>query len=301
MRILQCEDEKHPTFLDNRLLEGIELAFVYQCKAIGHACPTIESLAAAGIFCFLILLYFDMEMYMGISIFFFCENVSEDPLSSSLDSSDFEGKSSVPLSSNGNNESTSIFTSLYVSCLQSNRKRRNDCILGVLKRCLQLLAYLHESNIAASANLLNHNENELKLPTPKTTPRSSDGNGSAAAVGSVGSDDITPMLPVNGSGAPISEIRSAPTAISMLLQILISYDILSNSDMINHNNSAGVVREAGILLSLVEFLCSIISVLPFEFVEEPLQGIYWISRNAPFAVSAVLSHAKLALPITGTW
>ena len=78
-----------------------------------------------------------------------------------------------------------------MSCLQSNRKRRNDCILGVLKRCLQLLAYLHESNIAASANLLNHNENELKLPTPKTTPRSSDGNGSAAAVGSVGSDDIT--------------------------------------------------------------------------------------------------------------
>ena len=230
--------------------------------------------------------------------------MSEDPLSSSLDSSDFEGKSSVPLSSNGNNESTSIFTSLYVSCLQSNRKRRNDCILGVLKRCLQLLAYLHKSNIAASANLLNHNENELKLPTPKTTPRSSDGNGSAAAVGSVGSvgsDDITPMLPVNGSGAPISEIRSAPTAISMLLQILISYDILSNSDMINHNNSAGVVREAGLLLSLVEFLCSIISVLPFEFVEEPLQGIYWISRNAPFAVSAVLSHAKLALPITGTW
>ena len=164
------------------------------------------------------------------------------------------------------------------------------------------MAYLLESNIvAASANLLNHIENELKLPTPKTTPRSSDGNGSAAAVGSVGSDDITPMLPVNGSGAPISEIRSAPTAISMLLQILISYDILSNSDMINHNNSAGVVREAGILLSLVEFLCSIISVLPFEFVEEPLQGIYWISRNAPFVVSAVLSHAKLALPITGTW
>ena len=84
--------------------------------------------------------------------------MSEDPLSSSLDSSDFEGKSSVPLSSNGNNENTSIFTSVYVSCLQSNRKRRNDCILGVLKRCLQLLAYLHESNIAVSANLFNHIE-----------------------------------------------------------------------------------------------------------------------------------------------
>ena len=42
--ILQIQDEKHATFLDNRLLKGIELAFVYQTKCLGRAIATTEEL-----------------------------------------------------------------------------------------------------------------------------------------------------------------------------------------------------------------------------------------------------------------
>ena len=30
LRLLQVEDAKHPSFLDNRLLDGVELSFDYQ-------------------------------------------------------------------------------------------------------------------------------------------------------------------------------------------------------------------------------------------------------------------------------
>ena len=30
LRLVQLEDEKHPTFLDNRLLEGVELTYAFQ-------------------------------------------------------------------------------------------------------------------------------------------------------------------------------------------------------------------------------------------------------------------------------
>ena len=33
LRLVQLEDEKHPTFLDNRLLEGVELTYAFQVQA----------------------------------------------------------------------------------------------------------------------------------------------------------------------------------------------------------------------------------------------------------------------------
>ena len=38
----QLEDEKHPTFLDNRLLEGVELCYLFQVPGVRfHGSPVI--------------------------------------------------------------------------------------------------------------------------------------------------------------------------------------------------------------------------------------------------------------------
>lgn len=45
LRILQLEDQKHGTFLENRLLEGIELSFILQLKLLGASMPAIDNVS----------------------------------------------------------------------------------------------------------------------------------------------------------------------------------------------------------------------------------------------------------------
>lgn len=81
---LQCEDEKYSSFVDNRVVEGVELSYFIQsssCCGSGEVQTVIEA-----------------------------------------------------IDENGSPYLTSVFSGLYTSCLQKNRKRRVDFIVGLLRR-----------------------------------------------------------------------------------------------------------------------------------------------------------------------
>jgi hypothetical protein len=84
LRLLHVEDETHPTFLNNRLLDGVELCFDHQLDTLGgFPAPSVEP---------------------G-SIW------------------------------TGGGQARCVFSALYVSCVRSNRRRRADFLVGMLKRC----------------------------------------------------------------------------------------------------------------------------------------------------------------------
>ena len=44
LRLLIIEDERHPSFLDNRLIDGIEAIFNFQLRIIGRLLVTVEAM-----------------------------------------------------------------------------------------------------------------------------------------------------------------------------------------------------------------------------------------------------------------
>ena len=89
LRLVQIEDEKHPTFLDNRLLEGVEMTYAFQIKTIGESHP-VEDCVLLG---------------MG---------PGSGPSSGMGPGSGFDG------------EIISIFGALYTTCIQQNKKRSHS-------------------------------------------------------------------------------------------------------------------------------------------------------------------------------
>ena len=104
LRLLHLEDEKHPIFLDNRVVEGMEMSYLHQIKTIGVALPLDEI-------------------------------ISDDT------NNDIQAALSY----------SSIFNSIYTTCIQSNRKRRNDFLYGLLKRMEVMLENLRVSTITVKS------------------------------------------------------------------------------------------------------------------------------------------------------
>ncbi len=104
---LQQENEKHPSFIDNRMLEGIEFSYSFQLQAF-HSVVAVEA-----------------------------PRIDKSDLSSSSLSSSTTNSSSIisSLSSIKYIRSyASIFDVFYLSCIQKYRKRKIDFLLGLLKR-----------------------------------------------------------------------------------------------------------------------------------------------------------------------
>ena len=61
-------------------------------------------------------------------------------------------------------EKTSIFGLLYTTCIQSSKKRRNDLLIGLLKRAFQITQIIRNNNndgIIYNYNIINSNNNDF--------------------------------------------------------------------------------------------------------------------------------------------
>jgi hypothetical protein len=182
LKILQLEDEKHPTFVDNRLVDGVEVAFTLQMKLLGEARPVDELIVADA---------------------------------------------------NDNDVATfaSIFSALYPTCINPSRKRRNDFLGNVLRKINNVFDTIHKKSLAYTS------------PTSPTSPRS------------VSSSTLTD-------------------------QILTTTDVTFS-------------------LELIHFLTTTLAHLPYEFMEEPLQMVYWINRNIMVSSTMLTTSMKNTLLALG--
>ena len=121
LRIIQIEDERYSAFLDNRLLEGIELTFQFQLNVMGFISP------------------------------FETENLN--------DNSNNENYLKDREKEKNNHQKTSIFGLLYTTCIQSNKKRRNDLLIGLLKRAFQITQIIRNNNNNNNNNNKNNSNN----------------------------------------------------------------------------------------------------------------------------------------------
>ena len=71
MKMLQVEDEEHPTFLDNRLVQGIEEASLFQLDLFGRPAPTESELLAIHLN---VCMYVSMYVCMYVCVYL-CLNV----------------------------------------------------------------------------------------------------------------------------------------------------------------------------------------------------------------------------------
>jgi len=109
LKMLQIEDERHPNLLDNRRVQGLEVACSFQMKVFGCTVPTESSL----------ILFRNSQL-----------QTTSDQLFDEIDE-----KSAT----------TSIFVKLYRSCIQSNKKRRIEFLGNVLRRSTQVLTAVKDS------------------------------------------------------------------------------------------------------------------------------------------------------------
>lgn len=93
LQLLLLQDERHPNFLDNRLLDGCETSYFFQRNTLN--------------------------------------------------------KISVRLTS-FNNTAVAVFASLYRSCIQPNKKRRNNFLLGILRKCRDIAVKIAMRNPSES-------------------------------------------------------------------------------------------------------------------------------------------------------
>lgn len=133
------EDEKHASFLDNRLLDGMEMAYILQRRrdpvapVISHWFLPADNDA-------------DVETETG------SEGTGEG---GSVSGSRSEGIG-------GGGKYVSIFAPLYHCCIRPYRKRRVDYVLGLLRRC----------DLAIQNQRLWYHEHVVSVETGRTTASS---------------------------------------------------------------------------------------------------------------------------------
>ena len=123
LRLIQIEDEKHPTFLDNRLLDGVESAYHFQISIMGKTQPVDDVTSNNG------------ENMKGMGTI-----ISTTSLN---DVSSVGGVESVK---------TSIFGALYTTCIQPNKRRRNEFLIGLLRRALIITETLRNRKSTVTGN-----------------------------------------------------------------------------------------------------------------------------------------------------
>ena len=206
LRIIQIEDERYSAFLDNRLLEGIELTFQFQLNVMGFISP------------------------------FETENLN--------DNSNNENYLKDREKEKNNHQKTSIFGLLYTTCIQSNKKRRNDLLIGLLKRAFQITQIIRNNNNNNNKNNSNNSNNN-----------------------SNNNDNNNNFEDNNNDNKKIKNNDNSPKFLKNMKTKL-------NENGPRSPGKAGkdlTVSEAVQLYSLLSFILETISHLPFDFADEPLQ------------------------------
>ena len=222
LRLVQIEDERHPTFLDNRLLEGVEMSYLFQIKTIGDCHPVEDNLLLG----------------LGVS-----QDSRIEGLGSAVDGDIF-----------------SIFGSLYTTCIQSNKKRRNDFLIGLLKRALQISQLLKIKNQSSGSSPRNLSEKISPYQSKKIKVKSVTENGDT--------DNN------NNENIGIEGRKN---------NFLKKKDNKKNEDKENENNEMNV-DEANHLYSLLSFILTTLTHLPFETIDEPLQVPYCTCYTVMYCV-----------------
>lgn len=225
LKILQSEDQKRPNFIDNRMMEGIELGFILQMKLMKDTYATIGGI----------------------------------PVTSSTDNIK---------AVNGAEKYLSVFGPVYSSCLLTNRKRRNDMILGTLKRNSQILLCI----------------DEYATMSPRNMDRKTASNASRMIV-------------------PSQSSSTTFATISNLLQLFLDHGLISSASFFDNairdetDISAYKLPLEGtkLLTQLSSFMISILAYLPFEYFDEPCQVIYWINRNISIASGNMMKNTRKCL------
>lgn len=228
LRMLQIEDEKHPNFLDNRITEGVERSFLQQCR-----------------------IRLEENQFRPSS---------EDILQlATIDNLTFNSLLSTGGNDGGRSSQwVSRFGALYVTCIQPIKKRRNEFLFSLLRRCYQLFDFLidevcnHHSSYTSMQSKGNRNgrESDLEVSNENNQVR--------------GSKRMKRLLPTKRSSAEAAQLMSeVPSA--------------------ERNRNTAY------------FLCTTVAYLPFTSVEEPLQVIYFLNRNIPVATSLQLQQLKFQL------
>eukprot|EP01038_Epipyxis_sp_PR26KG_P004076 gene4076-5822_t len=138
LKILQIEDVRHPTFLDNRLLDGVEATFNFQHRILGTSLFTIQALARVS-------------------------SLTENNYNLALGATSGLDKS--------------IFSNLYMSCLQSSKKRKSEFLCGLLRRSNQATSIIADyyrlkpasSSLTSNDDSSNHENSEIIMKTPSTS------------------------------------------------------------------------------------------------------------------------------------
>jgi Sister chromatid cohesion C-terminus len=245
LRLVQIEDERHPTFLDNRLLEGVEMAYLFQIKTIGESHP-VEDCVLLG---------------MGPG-----SGPGSGPSSGmgpgygpgSGPGSGFEG------------EIISIFGALYTTCIQPNKKRRNDFLIGLLKRALQISQLLKIKNQSSGSSPRNIGEKISPYLSKKTKVQSVNENGNII--------DNNSNNENNGKEEKSNNYKNNKNYKNNEREREKKKDIENENEKDNNNNNSNnnknndmSVDESDHLYSLLSFILTTVSHLPFETVDEPMQ------------------------------
>jgi hypothetical protein len=247
LKFIQIEDEKRPTFLDNRLLEGVELGFMLQMEIIGKSMPIDDA----------------------------------DPMSITGDLSSSCGTSGDTYGGGGGTyrEKTSIFGPLYVSCIQSSKKRRTDFIVGLLRRAQQISQTVRQ--ITASMNSCGG----IGIGGGGGGGGCGGGgcgggsNFSSAGTGASGYDTVAAAAESKSSSPRAGQSSSTSSSSSSSSALFRNNKSPTTSATTSSTtsprsfaaSSVEAVREIERQFSLLDFMITTLAYLPFEFAEEPLQ------------------------------
>lgn len=201
--LLQIQDERHPNFLDSRLIEGIEAAHDFQLQTFNHLTPVL-------------------------------------PKQRDLDTSH------------------SIFSSLYLTCIVPNKKRKIQFLYGLLRRCI--------STVIDATALLSAQEEGGGISSPMKSAVSS--------------------LP-SPQGKPLSALSIKKNTSSNK-----SKDGDGASAKVTEKNFLDQLDRLGKKFSKVRYYAMTLATLPFVSIDEVLYIIHWIGRTVPTDCVIVLKKLE---------
>ena len=269
LRLIQTEDEKHPMFLDNRICEGIETGYDH----IVHLTGGSEGSSGGSV-------RVVVEGMRGV-----------------------EEEETGVVGSGGGGGTPYYYThydALYQSCIQSVRKRRLDLITSILRRAdshfpSPPLPYSYYSTTTTKTSTTNTST------TPTLLPSSNNEHSDKKQQQHNNVSTATSVL----STVPTSVLSTVPTSVqvgassrSTKHQLQLQQLVVGSNNSSNKEILVPLKQTRGRCDRSV-YLCSLLAHLPYEYVDEPLQTIQWVSRTVCCSALQLLTAMTRALATVG--
>lgn len=267
LKLLQVEDSRHPGFLENRLLRGMENTKLYQRSVCNN-----EGVSAIKE----LLFPSALDVFSANTMIAGNTNADENE----------EKEASVP---SVTTQYASVFSGLFSTCIyggQVTRLKRQDIHTSILRRS-QGISQQFRSRSSTTIDcvvrgnvVLKHNhktgKNLKKLHNPEIVGNvqvvSPQGTNSASASLA---DSLTTGIDVSGAASPVNK-NSIPN--------LPAFEPITAC--IDYAES-------------VYFLNTTLAHLPYEYYDDPLFLIYTINRNIPYQATVYVNEMKTIL--SGKW